>query len=201
MSRDIETSKDAAFRAVGRTVINFQRLEHNLKLAAKLGPAQGTMQTIQRDIEKRNERAGALTLGRAIQAWLSYLDGGTALPAWTPDLFDISVRVTFSLESPADSPDSHAQALGSLLDIRNSLIHKRLASFPWDSADACDDLVTELNSVNACIGEQIDYVADLLRAIEIAHKESTEALLAAIGGESAQYAVDEASHNPPVERP
>jgi hypothetical protein len=35
---DTVTFKDAALGAVGRTVINFQRLEHNLKIAARLWP-------------------------------------------------------------------------------------------------------------------------------------------------------------------
>jgi hypothetical protein len=201
LSQDTERSKDAALRAVGRTVVNFQRLEHNLKLAAQLGPAQGTIQKIQRDLEKRKERAGALTLGQAIQAWLNYLDGDTAEPAWTPDLFDLSVRMTFSLDPAEESPDSHAQALRSLLDIRNSLIHTRLATFPWDSADACNKLVTELDSVNTSVVEQLVYVAALLREIAIAHKEYAEAVVAAISGPSVKHAVGEAMPNPPLERP
>ena len=72
MSQQSATSKDAALRAIGRTVVNFQRLEHNLKLAARLGPVQGTIPKIQRDIGRRFERAETLTLGQAIQAWLRF---------------------------------------------------------------------------------------------------------------------------------
>jgi hypothetical protein len=38
MAQPAEAAKDAALRAVGRTIVNFQRLEHTLKLAARLGP-------------------------------------------------------------------------------------------------------------------------------------------------------------------
>jgi hypothetical protein len=38
-----------------------------------MGSVQGTFQKVQRDLERRRERAGTLTLGQAIQAWLSYV--------------------------------------------------------------------------------------------------------------------------------
>lgn len=180
MSQKTDASKDAALRAVGRTVVNFQRLEHGLKLAAQLGPVQGTFQKIQRDFEKRRERAQSLTLGQAIQSWLSCLEGGPVQPVWTPDLFDISVRMTFELEADNELADSHAQILSALLEIRNALVHTRLAMFPWDSPDSCQELVTELDSVNTRIVEQIDYVASLLQKVGMAQKEHAEALVAAI---------------------
>jgi hypothetical protein len=43
MSSSIVAFKDSALSAVGRTVVNFQRLEHNLKIAARLGPLEGSI--------------------------------------------------------------------------------------------------------------------------------------------------------------
>jgi hypothetical protein len=60
------TFKDLALRAVGRTVVNFQRLEHNLKFAARLGPLDGVLAKVQRDLERRTEKASSSTLGKAI---------------------------------------------------------------------------------------------------------------------------------------
>lgn len=180
MSQSTDTSKDAALRAIGRTVVNFQRLEHNLKLAARLGPVQGALPKILRDLERRNERAENLTLGQAIQAWLKYCDGSEIQDAWTPDLFDISVRMTFTLESDADSRNAHAEALRALLETRNELVHARLAHFPWDSPDACDALVRELAEVNTAISEQLEYVTSLAREIVVAQKEHAEAVMADI---------------------
>jgi hypothetical protein len=178
MAQPPDTSKDTALRSVGRTIVNFQRLEHNLKLAAQLGPLQGTVQKIQRDIARRQERAGALTLGQAIQAWLAYCDGTQAQVIWTPDLFDVSIQMTFSLESDAEARNAHAKALRNLLDTRNDLIHTRLAKFQWESPDACDALVLELNAVNANISEQLDYVTHLFKEILALQNEAAEAAMA-----------------------
>jgi hypothetical protein len=191
MSQPSDTSKDAALRAVGRTIVNFQRLEHNLKLAALLGPVQGTLQKIQKDIAKRQERAETLTLGQAIQAWLTYLDGTQAQVVWTPDLFNISVRMTFSLEADADSQNAHAEALDSLLKTRNDLVHTRLVNFQWESPEACDTLVLELDAVNTRISEQLEYVTSLFKEILTAQREHAEAVVVAISGTSASSTAGE----------
>ncbi|MBX3695922.1 MAG: hypothetical protein KF790_12215, partial [Steroidobacteraceae bacterium] len=144
----MDTSKDAALRMLGRTVVNFQRLEHNLKLAARLGPLQGTIQKVQKDIAKRHERAATLTMGQAIQAWLDYCYEQPATHYGTPDLFDVSVQMTFALESDPESQTRQAKALRDLLEVRNDLIHSRLAKFEWEMPEACDGLIEELEQVN-----------------------------------------------------
>jgi hypothetical protein len=176
MSQSASTAKDAALRMVGRTVVNFQRLEHNLKLAARLGPLQGTAQRIQKDIAKRHERAATLTLGQAIQAWLAYCYGSSAAHAQTPDLFDATFEMSFSVESDAESRAQHAKDLSDLLQVRNDLIHVRLATFEWDSPEACADLVVELEKVNDSISGQIAYTSLLLKDIAELFKEHAEFL-------------------------
>lgn len=178
MSSQVDTSKESALRMVGRTVVNFQRLEHNLKLAARLGPLRGTVQKVQKDIAKRHERASALTLGQAIQAWLDYCSGHAATHYETPDLFDVSVQMTFTLESDPESQARHAKALCDLLEVRNDLIHSRLAKFEWESPEACQGLVAELEQVNTSISMQMEYTCALLKAIAELHKETAESLAA-----------------------
>lgn len=178
MISQADTSKDTALRMIGRTVVNFQRLEHNLKLAARLGPVQGTIQKVQRDIARRHERVATFTLGQAIQAWLDYCCEQPAIRYETSDLFDVSVQMTFTLESDPESQARHAKALCDLLKVRNDLIHSRLAKFEWEMPEACHDLVAELEQVNVSISEQMDYTSSLLKAIAELHKEHAESLAA-----------------------
>jgi hypothetical protein len=198
MSSQVDTSKDSALRMVGRTVVNFQRLEHNLKLAARLGPFIGTVQKVQKDIAKRHERASALTLGQAIQAWLDYCSGHPATHYETPDLFDFSVQMTFTLESDPESQAHHATALCELLEVRNDLIHSRLAKFEWESPEACQGLVAELEQVNRSISMQMEYTCALLKVIAELHKEHAESLAAQF--ESVAPIVGEAMPNNSLER-
>jgi hypothetical protein len=170
--------KDCALHMVGRTVVNFQRLEHNLKLAGRLGPLQGTVQKIQRDIAKRHERASALTLGQAIQAWLDCCRGPLATQYETPDMFDVSVQTTFTLELDSESHAHHAKVLGDLLEVRNDLIHSRLAKFNWEDPEECQGLVADLLQVNSSISMQIEYTCSLLKLIAVLHKDHAESLAA-----------------------
>jgi hypothetical protein len=180
MMQHAGTPKDAALRAVGRTVVNFQKLEHQLKLAARLGPLHGTVQRIQVDVAKRRERANSLTLGQAIQAWLDNCSGTSEQVESTPDLFDISFQARFSVEFDAESRDRHAKALSDLLELRNDLIHSRLAWFEWESPQACDHLVVELDNMNAAISEQLQYVHLILTAMVELRKELGESLLSTL---------------------
>lgn len=193
MAQHSDRSKDSALRAVGRTIVNFQRLEHHLKRAARLGPAQGPVQKIQSDIARRQERAEALTLGQAIHTWMTHFDGTPEQFGGTPDLFDVSIQFSFSLEADADSRDSHAKALISLLEMRNALIHTRLARFDWESPEACEGLVVELGQVNVAIAEQMDYVASILTALGDLHNELAESLSADSAGEELANAIPSSS--------
>jgi hypothetical protein len=109
MSGSTATFKDAALRAVGRTIVNFQRLEHNLKIAARLGPLEGVLVKVQRDLERRTEKASSFTLGQSIEAWLSAVKGGVPPANPTPDLFDSTIRLTFSFDGDPDSYRAHGE--------------------------------------------------------------------------------------------
>lgn len=176
MSPQADTPKDAALRIVGRTVVNFQRLEHNLRLAARLGNFQGTIQKVQREMERRQERASTLTLGQAIQAWLELCYGQPSSHFGTPDLFDVTVKTTFTIESDTESQTHHAEALSDLLKVRNDLIHSRLAKLEWERPEVCRNLVTELEQVNALISKQIDYTGVLLKGVAELYQEHVESL-------------------------
>jgi hypothetical protein len=157
------TFKNAALGAVGRTVVNFQRLEHNLKIAARVGPLEGVLAKVQRDFERRAVKTSTFTLGQSIEAWLVAMKGGGPRINPTPDLFDPTIRLTFSLGGDSDSCGAHGEILKELLELRNGLVHGGLVNFDWDSQGDCDRLVAELTEVNEVIGSQIDFLATVLR--------------------------------------
>lgn len=176
-------SRDAALRAVGRTVVNFQRLEHNLKLAARLGSLQGVPAKIKRDIERQRDRAATLTLGQAIQAWLGVGEGEQLEASHTPDLFDATIKMTFSLRTDTERHGAHAAMLKSLLETRNELIHGGLAKFDWDSPEECDRLVIQLDDLNRSIAKQIEYFHSILDAFRSIRQEAVETMQAAVAEE------------------
>ena len=186
MSSNVPNPRDAALKAVGRTVVNFQRLEHNLKLAARLGSSHGTLPKIQRDLEKRIERAATLTLGQAIHAWLSVGQGEPLEASHTPDLFDATMQVTFSWGSDCESLSAHGVALKYLLEKRNNLIHGGLVDFQWDSPAECERLVRQLDEVNDSIATQVKFVGSILRAFGSIRPEDLEAAHQEFGAQLSQ---------------
>jgi hypothetical protein len=112
-----------------------------------------------------------------MQAWLAYGGGTQAQTLWTPDLFDVSLQVTVSLEPGPAADGAHAKALSDLLEARNALVHARLATFPWESDEACEALAVELDALNTTIGEQLEYVTALLRGFVEIHKAAAEVML------------------------
>ena len=175
MSEQSVTAKDEALQAVGRTVVNFQRLEHNLKLAARLGPVSGTLPKLQRDVEKRIAQPETMTLGHAIQAWLKATDGDAPASSHTPDLFDATIQMTFSLSADAESHSAHAAALKALRETRNELIHGGLVHFDWDSPEECRRLLKNLDEVNEAIRAELAFITAILSALDAARAEALEA--------------------------
>jgi hypothetical protein len=166
MPDDHSTFQDIALRAVGRTVVNFQRLEHNLKLAARIGPFEGIQSKVQRDIEKRAERSSSFTLGQAVRAWLGAVESDVPRASHTPDLFEPSMRMTFSLGDDPEANSARQETLLALLKVRNDLIHGGLVTFDWDSRDECERLATRLNDVNDQIRSQIDFLAAFIKGLQ-----------------------------------
>ncbi len=160
------TSIDSALRAVGRTLVNFQRLEHKLKLAAQLRPIEGNLPKFQREVEKRRERSATLTLGGAIQAWLSAADGKLTERGFTNDLFDATFQVAFTFFPDAETLDAHGAALKALLETRNNLVHGDLVHVRWDSPEDCERLMAKLEAVNQDIDRQMTFITSILAAVK-----------------------------------
>jgi hypothetical protein len=172
--------KDAALKAVGRTVVNFQRLEHNLKLAARLAPLEGVSARVEKELDRRNEKTASMTLGQSIAAWLSIVHGSESGTGRTPDLLDLSMRLTFSFEG-FDPRGVHGDTLKGLLERRNELIHGGLVSFDWESQTNCERLVEDLTKLNETIHSQIEFLAAMLGACKDAMSDIVESAITEVG--------------------
>jgi hypothetical protein len=174
MSEDVFAPRDAALREVGRTVVNFQRLEHNLKMLARLGPLEGTLAKIQRDFERRAEKAGSFTLGQAIYAWLEAIEIDRPQATRIDDLFDPTFRCTFSIGRDSEVRQAHGETLKALLEIRNNLVHRGLVKFDWKSRCDCESLVEVLTDLNESIVSELDFLAAIAKGMQSIREEDFE---------------------------
>lgn len=137
-----------ALYAIGRNVVNFQRLEHILKQLALFAPICATQSRIQSEVEKRRARAEGLTLGRAVKKWIEG-EFHTTEPKQVPRL-DQQILISFGFDLPT-TPEYFDQLSGeleSLAQERNCLIHLDLARLNFEDEAECNALSIQLNAQN-----------------------------------------------------
>lgn len=111
-----------ALYAVGRNVVNFQRLEQILKLLARFAPVYTTPSTFQSELEKRGRRVNRMTLGAAVKKWIqSEFHAIKQSPECT------ALRIL--LDAQNDRLIKVLKVLGQILQQMNELV-RELASNP-----------------------------------------------------------------------
>lgn len=158
--------RDAALRAVGRNLVNFQKLEHCLKALVRTESLAGPMSTLNGKVAARVSKTSQYTLGRAVQEWLRISTPHETASPQTQDLFEPWISV--SLELPIDSERlaSHSKALEALASERNDLVHLKLAHFNFESAAECTDLVAVLDRQNQRILEQLAFLSPAVKVLQ-----------------------------------
>jgi hypothetical protein len=155
--------RDLAFRAIGRNVANFQRLETALKTLISFERTVGRLSHIQAQIDARVEKRKKTTLGAALGEWLALAKPQAPAKVETPDLFEPWVEISFGMEIDRGYFDENAVELESLAKERNRLIHEQLMSVNFDSEESCAELVKVLDVQNERINHQVALLAPALR--------------------------------------
>ena len=93
--------RDAALRAIGRNLVNFQKLEHCLKALVRTEPFAGPMSTMNGRVATRVSKTSQYTLGKAVQEWLPISTPHQTARPQIQDLFEPWISVSFQL--PIDS--------------------------------------------------------------------------------------------------
>jgi len=161
----VTTPKDRALQTLGRVVVNFQRLEHILKVLAGVAPIFGNLEAIDLAIEQRREETGRLTLGSAVKSWRAALSGELKARLPTPDLFSITAHCQVQFKLDRAIQDAHLQGLTALVKERNGLMHGMLAQFPWESEPDCDELTAYLESLIQAIEQHMHYLQPILASL------------------------------------
>jgi hypothetical protein len=138
-----------ALCAVGRNVVNFQRLERILKQLAMWAPVCATSSTFHRVVETRRSKVERLTLGEAVKKWIEseYHHAPNQNKAPQPD-DQVRISFGFELPMPPEYFDQLSAELESLAQERNSLIHLDLAQMNFEDEAECIAIGTQLNAQN-----------------------------------------------------
>ena len=152
-----------ALYAIGRNVVNFQRLEHILKQFALWVPICATPSTLQSEIETRRAQVARLTLGSAVKKWIESAFHKTS-PKEGPQGRDDQIIISFGFELPM-TPEYFDQLSGeleSLAQERNRLIHMDLAQLNFEDEAECIALSIQLNAQNDRIIKATEFLGPIL---------------------------------------
>ena len=155
-----------ALCAIGRNVVNFQRLEHILKQLALFAPICATPERLQSEVEKRSARVERLTLGEAVKKWI---ESGlhTTESRQVPQL-DQQIIISFRFNLPKNTEyfDQLSGELESLAQERNCLIHQDLARLNLEDEAECNALSIQLNAQNERIIRAINFLGTILAKMQ-----------------------------------
>lgn len=157
--------RDAALRAIGRNLVNFQKLEHCLKALVRTESLAGPMSTLNVKVATRVSKTSQYTLGKAVQEWLRISTPHQTASPQTPDLFEPWISVSLELPIDSDGLASHSKALEILASERNHLVHLKLAQFNFESEVECKDLVAVLDGQNERILEQLAFLSPAVKLL------------------------------------
>lgn len=159
------TPKDELLQAVGRNVVNFQRLERCLKMLARFSSLSGTASTVGEYQVRNASKTDSLTLGGAIREWELVAGSGERVSPPTPDLFEPSFSISYGAFIKPDALEKHGQRLRELAKERNNLVHHVLADFDFSSEEACRAYSQRLDGQNARILHELSFLAPVVREI------------------------------------
>ena len=152
-----------ALCAVGRNVVNFQRLEIILKRLALLAPICAPLSELERHLQTLKAKSERLTLGGAVRKWIESAYHTEPLQDPQPDN-EITISFGFVLQWRPEKLDQLSAELESLAQERNGLIHQDLAQLNFEDKGECIALSIQLNAQNDRI----------IRTIEVLEASLTE---------------------------
>ena len=175
---ELDDLQDQVLRCIGRNVLNLQRMEGMLKFivfsTGKFDAALDTAQTTE-DLEKflirRRNEINRLSMGRLVGGLSKTLQSDDAGHRETIDSENgAGFEVVYNLEDK-DFTDELIHALRRIVSERNDLIHNRLISLNYRSAEDCQILIGELDEQRARLNPQYEALSAIVLSLRDHLKE------------------------------
>ena len=155
-----------ALYAIGRNVVNFQRLEQMLKRVALAAPISASVSALESVIEARKAKTERLTFGSAVKKWIESTNHTTnQQPALDSDT-EITISFGFEFTRSTEDLDQLSAELEWLAQERNALIHLNLAQVNLDNEAECIALCNQLNAQNDRMTRPIEILGSILTGLD-----------------------------------
>lgn len=159
--------RDEVFRKIGRNLLNFQKIELMLKHLIANGRISGYMSEIKDNQQRRVAAVHKQTMGNLVGQFIeNTLISLENSPEPTTERKEPYLSFSFNVEADADFYESKKQALKSLVDDRNDLIHHLLPRFNPDSIESCLEIEKYLDQQRERLIPEYDHLKSLIDNFE-----------------------------------
>jgi hypothetical protein len=164
---------DDALRKIGRSIVNFQKLEYGLKELVRLSRIESLQSHAQPVFPRKTKRLKSAGLGAVVKQFNRALYAEPTEPQAWPASSEVRSSTEFRLEVDSNS-EAQRRELVALARDRNRLVHLDLATLDFSSEAACVELSRRLDEQNERILRYLEFV----RSIRDARTRAVQDLVA-----------------------
>lgn len=169
--QDLIKIRDEVFRKIGRNLLNFQKIEQMLKYLIANGRMSGYMSDI---VEKQEQRAAAIhkkTMGQLVGQFMDNTYQGIEESNQTlVDVKEPHFSFSFMIETNSDFYDSKRQALKTLVEDRNELIHHLLPRYTLDSIESSLEIEQYLDRQREKLIPEYEHLNEIIERLDTSRK-------------------------------
>ena len=174
---DLIKMRDEVFRKIGRNLLNFQKIEQLLKLLIANGRVSGHMSETKEILERQAAAVHKQTMGNLVGKFVDNTLLGHEESSQTPfEPKEPYFSLSFNVNADADFYESKKQALKSLVEDRNDLIHHLLPRFNPESIESCSETEQYLDQQREKLIPEYDYLKSLLVGLKESIDQYTDFL-------------------------
>jgi hypothetical protein len=166
-TQDLVKVRDDVLRKIGRNLLNFQKIEHMLKLILANGRISSPMSEFQETHEKQKAYIHKQMMGNLVgqfieNTFLESLDSTDMPEAIT----EPHLTISFGISADAEFYENKKRALKLLIEDRNDLIHHLLPRFNSDSIESCLEIEKYLDEQRERLLPEFEYLAGIVKLMK-----------------------------------
>lgn len=168
---ELEKAKNEVLRKIGRNLVLFQQVEHMLKYLIANGQFSGNIGEIKANKEQRAESVRKQTMGMLAGQYLDEIHLGSEENSENQkELKEAYMSFSFKVEYDSAYYETRKQALASIIDDRNDLIHHLLPKFNPSSINSCLEIDQYLDRQREKLLPELDVLKNIVENLQEGNK-------------------------------
>jgi hypothetical protein len=181
---DLEKAKNEVLRKIGRNMLLFQQVEHMLKYLIANAQFSGGIGAIKANKEQRAGSVKKQTMGVLAGQYLDEIHlGRDENNDNREELKGAYMSFSFKVECDSAYYESRKQAMASIVDDRNDLIHHLLPKFDPLSIESCMEVDRYLDQQREKLLPELDLLRNKVESLQEGMKNIAEFLTSKEGKE------------------